>query len=283
MSTVDGINLTARSKEEVGPIIQELQRQAASKRDYIAEGEQLRYTYTREDGVGVQLALTQQSNVDDQAWIPPVCYDLTKVAHDQVAEKMGIPRAYYQRMASEAGGLLCLNVNTWLAKQPRKRFMLRTLDGAVRALLSDKFRAMDNADLFFNTFEVIEEVDAEITRADLTDTRFYLRALQPDWREVVPALGRRHGSEGDADTVVPGVLVSNSEVGMGGLNVEQFMVIWQCQNGMIGENKLRQVHIGRKQEELGWMSSEAVSAEDKALWLKVRDLVKVTFDREAFR
>ena len=287
MSTVDGTRLTARTPEEVGALVQELQRQAATKRDYIAEGEQLRYIHDPEHGV--QVTMAQQASVDSPMFVPPVRFDIGRVAHDQVAEKMGIPRAYYQRMLTDAGPLLANNVNHWLEADPRKRYMIRTLDGHMRAVLSDRFRVLDNSDLFFNSFEVIEKVGAEITRADLTDKRFYLRAIHPEWRERMPALTKRAGfhegstSPPDADVVVPGVVISNSEVGHGGLQAEQFMLILICKNGMIGESKLRQVHVGRKQEELGWMSTEAVTADDKAFWLKVRDLVAATFDRDAFR
>lgn len=291
MSTAEGTRLTARTPEEVGALVQELQRQAATKRDYIAEGEQLRYEYS-EDG-GVRMTMATAASVDSPMYTPPMRFDIGGVAHDQVAEKMGIPRAYYQRMLAEAGPLLTSNVNHWLEADPRKRHMIRTLDGHVRALLSDRFRVLDNSDLFFNSFEVIEKVGAEITRADLTDKRFYLRAIHPEWRERIPALTERAGDRGDVngegtgwgqpDEVVPGIVISNSEVGHGGLQAEQFMLILICKNGMIGESKLRQVHVGRKQEELGWMSTEAVTADDKAFWLKVRDLVATTFDREAFR
>lgn len=61
-----------------------------------------------------------------------------------IAEKLGIPSQYLRRMREEQVGLLDCNVNTWLAVEPTKRYLIRTLrgegdqPGIARAMLSEK-------------------------------------------------------------------------------------------------------------------------------------------------
>ena len=59
------------------------------------------------------------------------------VAHRQIAARLEIPAKYYDRMRTEAPQMLAKNVNHWLHAQPETR-MIRTLDGNVRAFLSDR-------------------------------------------------------------------------------------------------------------------------------------------------
>src|SRR5574341_1052195 len=83
-------------------------------------------------------------------------------AHEQLAEKTGIPRKYYDRMLEAAPELLAENVNTWFRREPANRLvrMLRPLTDAderalartgaqmsVRAVLSDRYRPLDHGSL----------------------------------------------------------------------------------------------------------------------------------------
>ena len=45
-------------------------------------------------------------------------------AEKQIADYCGIPWGYFQRMRAEAGTLLSLNVNFWLAWRPTKRVLV---------------------------------------------------------------------------------------------------------------------------------------------------------------
>ena len=67
-------------------------------------------------------------------------------AHGQLAERVGIPKAYYDRMREHAPALFDTNVNHWLLASDGRR-LVRTLDGHARAILSDRYRMLDNDDL----------------------------------------------------------------------------------------------------------------------------------------
>lgn len=210
----------------------------------------------------------------------------TKTAHSQTAELAGIPRQYYDRMLGAAPELLCRNVNHWLASDGRTR-LLRTLDGNIRANLSDRYRSLDSYDLFFAVTQTGNEVGAEISRYTLTDDRFEMRLIHPEWRETLDyrdGRGHRGGASGES-TFVPGVFVANSETGRGGLSVRPFLLDLVCMNGAIGEKSMAAIHLGERLQanELGAvLSTETRSAKDRALWLEVRDLVRAVFDRERF-
>ena len=49
--------------------------------------------------------------------------DGNQLFHDQVADRVGIPLKYYQRMRAEAPGLLAQNVNTWFTRTPETRLV----------------------------------------------------------------------------------------------------------------------------------------------------------------
>jgi hypothetical protein len=80
--------------------------------------------------------------------------------------------------------------------------------------------------------------------------------------------------------------ISNSEVGSGALRIEPSAYFLVCKNGAIFETSLKRYHIGRvaelEAEVREILSDEARAADDRALWLKVRDTVRSAFDRDFF-
>jgi hypothetical protein len=110
----------------------ELERQANSKKDYVADTRRLRMEPIDTGRVILQ-------GVNGGMMLKPT-------AHAQMAGTLGIPKPYYDRMLAEAPDLLSANVNRWLDRQPAKK-LIRTLDNEVRAILSDSYRPLDNLDL----------------------------------------------------------------------------------------------------------------------------------------
>jgi len=65
------------------------------------------------------------------------CYDITALACRQLAEKLRIPYAYFERMRTEQPELLDGDLNARPAREKGERQLLRTLDERVRAVLSE--------------------------------------------------------------------------------------------------------------------------------------------------
>jgi len=58
--------------------------------------------------------------------------------------------------------------------------MIRTLDGQVRAVLSERYRRLDNYDLAENVLPILQRLDgARFESVELTDTKMYLKVVTP--------------------------------------------------------------------------------------------------------
>jgi len=241
-------------------LVRELERQRRESLDLIVESSTLKAVPDKD---GVKLSIPGYGE-----------FPLTEWAHGQLADKLGIPRRYYERMR-EAGKteLLAENINAWL--NVRERRLIRILDGRIRAILSDKYRIMDNHDLVFLALEEFRRKGTvEIYRIDLTETMLYLKAID----RTLTAKIR------EEDLVCGGLLIRNSEVGASALRVEPFILRKVCGNGLILQRSLKKIHLGRQTLEIGeinW-SDETRELEDRVLWLKVRDIIRSTFDEEIF-
>lgn len=150
-------------------------------------------------------------------------FHINETAHHQIATCNGIPTKYYDRMLSQAPELLVENVREWFDNEP-KRNLVRTLDGTARAFLSERYRAIDNNGVLTSGLEAISEVNgAYVLSSQVTDNRMYLKVLFPNIEgEVRPG-----------DTIHPGVILSNSEVGQGSLSVKGFFYRDFCKNGCV--------------------------------------------------
>jgi len=209
-------------------------------------------------------------------------HGLTNWAHAQIAEKTQIPKRYYDRMKDEGQlDLLANNVNTWLPSKDKR--LVRVLDGNVRALLSDRYRIIDNYDVLFATLEEFQKIqektgiNIEIKRADLTDQHLYIKATSPDLTDEVIK------TEDKTEPVHGGIIITNSEVGAGAFNVKPFMNVLVCQNGLIGEHVFKKVHLGQERGIglINW-SDDTLSKQDDALWAQIRDMIHGTFNPEVF-
>jgi hypothetical protein len=201
-------------------------------------------------------------------------WPLTEWAHTQLAEKTGIPKKYYDRMReAEEFELLADNINTWLRGERR---LIRILDGKVRAILSDRYRIIDNYDLVFLALDEFQKKETvEIHRIDLTETMLYIKAIDRTLTETVK----------EKDVVYGGLIIRNSEVGASALRIEPFILRKVCSNGLILQRTLKKIHLGRQITEIddiNW-SDETKELEDKAFWSKVRDVIRATFDRQTFQ
>ena len=267
-------------KNKIIALAEELARQKQTKRDFIVPSEQIQAeTVELESGKKIMLHFPQPETEKKMA------YGITEHCHDQIADKTKIPRTFYQRLKDSHPQLLVTNINELIKEKDAR--LVRTLDGNARALLSDRYRIIDNYDVLFNAMDVFKKLNDErnsqifIKRADLTDTRLYIKALSNNLVDEV--LGKKDGKI-KGDPVEGGIIIANSEVGNGKYKVMPFMNVIRCTNGLIDEKTFARVHLGKKQEigEIDW-SDETLQLEDEALWSKIRDLITGTFNPEIFR
>ena len=131
-------------------------------------------------------------------------YTPTIVAHEQFADKTGIPRKYYHKMQEIAPKLLATNLNHWLSNDNSSR-MVRTSGDTCRAFLSNRFFAIDNIVVASIVVPKLIESGAEIKSCQLTERRLYIQAVYPKISDEVKV----------GDVVQSGICISNSDVGCG--------------------------------------------------------------------
>lgn len=246
----------------------ELERQLATKQDLVVPTSLLR-CHTDEGG-SCKMMIDAKDGVEE--------YGITNLARRQLAEKLKIPFTYFERMRTEQPVLLDRNVNTWLQTDHDRR-MIRTLDGQVRAVLSDRYRRLDNYDLAENVLPILQRLTyARFESVELTETKMYLKVVTPRVEyEIAPG-----------DVVQAGIVITNSEVGHGTLSVQPLVYRLVCRNGLIASDRaLRKTHVGRilQQEEdvITVFRDDTLAADDKAFFLKVRDVVEAAVSEATFR
>jgi hypothetical protein len=198
----------------------------------------------------------------------------------QIAQRADIPAKYMERMRAEIPELLVTNVNAWFDKSPEKR-MVRTLRGEARAFLSNKYQRIENDRIAEVALPALLEFPGvQVISSEVTDSRLYLQAVLPSVQGEVVAKGSRKVG----DVMQAGVIIQNSEVGLGAVDVMDLDYRLRCLNGMVGESLFRRAHIGRKVEDtddLEW-ADDTRKADDEALMLKIRDMVKNALDAARF-
>lgn len=245
----------------------ELERQAETKKDYLADSRALSLDRA---GDGEVRMVMKNGHAQD--------FGIGAIAHQQIAAKTEIPRNYYDRMLREAPQLLTRNVNHWFQEQPTKH-LVRTLDGRARAFLSSKYRPLDNYDLAEIVLPKLHEMGCRIESCELTESRLYIKAVT----ERIQAEVKK------GDVVQAGLVIGNSEVGLGRIFVDPLLLRLVCLNGAImNDYGMKRHHVGKSGDFAGiegaaeFFRDETRLADDRAFWMKVRDTVGAALSQVTF-
>ena len=199
-------------------------------------------------------------------------------AHAQIADRLSIPKKYYDKMLAESPWLLTKNVNLWMHKHSEKR-LVRTLDGNVRAFLSDKYRPLDNDLVCEFLIPTLSELGVNIVSCEITHRKLYIKVTLPSLNREIKR----------GDIVEAGLVAANSEIGQGTVSLLPIINRLVCMNGMIqNEFGLKKYHLGKalgavESDAIGeWFQTDTIRADNKAFMLKLRDAVKGILTEEVF-
>src|SRR5688572_10316415 len=123
----------------------EIQRQQETKKDFLVSTQKMK-AYSVQNELELAFALGTKSGGDVTTSDDYFAGKLTENGHNQLGQFCGIPAKYYDLMRGASADLLAQNVKYWLERSSDRR-MIRTLDGNIRAVLSDSYRRLDNFDL----------------------------------------------------------------------------------------------------------------------------------------
>ena len=248
----------------------EIERQAAVKADYLVNPQKLEM----ESLGGTPMLRVVDGGVDQ---MEPLA--IQETVHRQMGAHLGIPWRYYEKMLLEEPGLLSHNVNHWLHKGESGPRMLRTLDGKARAFLSNRFRPIDNFEIATAVLPIIMSMQgARFESTQITDNYMYIKVVNP----------RLTGEVRLGDVVQAGIVISNSETGLGAVNVQPLVYRLACLNGMVVNDSrvsTRRNHVGRANstdENFALYSQETLDQDGKAFMMKVQDTVRAAVDEARF-
>lgn len=260
-----GLNIVDMAKE--------IQRQQEVKKDLVIDTQNLDVEQVG-DTEQFNLVATMASGEQER-------FGLQDNAHNQIATRLKIPTRYYDRMRKEAPQLLVDSTKHWFNDNPEKR-MVRTLDGKARAFLSNSYKRIDNMQIASAVLpELMGKDEIEIISSDITSSKMYIQARFP----------RMEGEVRVGDVVQGGLIITNSEIGKGSLDIRPMMYRLICTNGMVTGNtmengRLKRRHLGARIEsdndDFTIYSDETLQADDHALMLKIRDSIKALSDPALF-
>lgn len=231
----------------------ELDVRAKQKKDYVISTDQIGFDVS---GDPEQVGPKQHYfDIPGQAIV-----GLTDHTHGQVASRLKIPRQYYERMRQEAPYLLRDNVQHWFQNNPERR-MVRTLGSNARAFLSDRYLRLENEEVAQHVIQSLYEHESQPypISTEVTDRRLYLKFLFDMEGEVVKG-----------DTIKPGIVITNSEIGQGSYEVRGFFYRDYCTNGCVFGSRdmgvgIRRHHVGQRVEAMEENAFQVFSTQTQKL------------------
>lgn len=212
-------------------------------------------------------------------------FDVNSHFEGQLADRLTIPRKYYDYMA-EVPGLKSVTVNKIMAHRNERR-MVRTLDGTARAFLSDRYKPIDHLFVVEPFLTALADYrkksggEFNIRATSLTPSRMYIQLSFPNITGEIVSVGRGR------EKVNAGISLTNSEIGLGAFDVRSFLWWQWCSNGAVAESYIRKYHTGRKigddEEDYSIYSDKTISLEMKAFQSRLMDIFTHALTDDAFQ
>jgi hypothetical protein len=188
-------------------------------------------------------------------------------AFQQVCDRPGIknlPTVMRELNARGIWGqeLVAKNLTEIYAHFNGDRFLMRSVRGEVRGMLSDKFRRLDSRPLLDGFVKAIQRYGARPIDGFALQTKMNLRAILPMVFEPV------HG-----EILAFGAQLADSDFGDGKLAVSGFCLRMYCTNLATTEDVLNQVHLGRKLSDSVEFSNHTLQLDTATMASAVNDVV----------
>src|SRR5215467_10200579 len=171
-------------------------------------------------------------------------YSLSEVATSQMCQKLEIPVKYYRRLPNE----MKATVANFDIGRLNGSYFLRGKGEWIRAFLSAEYVAFNNSEIAQTAESLLRNGALDVKSFVLEETHMFLKIISEDIVDSGAGLKT-------------GILIGNSEVGMGSVSVEPFVFRKPCTNDLIvsQEKSFRHAHIHLTANELTRRMAEAVS------------------------
>ena len=162
---------------------------------------------------------------------------LNDYALGQLCRKLDISSGYI-RQCVPFKEVVNYNLNHWISKTKERNLMVRQSGETVRAILSDRYKRLDNDIVAHHTLNKMMDMKAEIKFAEYTGDQLNITAVTPKLK----------GEVKEGDEVQGGITITNCEVGTQSLLIQPFIYRLVCTNGMVAPRYLNRFftrHVGK--------------------------------------
>lgn len=188
-------------------------------------------------------------------------------ALSQICQKAGIPRKYADILRKDAQeDLLALNFRQRFHRmEPNKKgeiptFLVRTVNGEARGFLSDRYKRWDSCGIIEAFAGVAGAMRAIPVQAKALDTKFFLKVVIDKIFDV------------GKDFFVFGVCLRHSDFGDGALSLMSSVTRLVCNNGMLGEDRFRKIHLGARIDDNVDLSERTYQLDSQTMISAVKDI-----------
>lgn len=299
-----------KGRGNLGNLVKELERQRASRIDFVADTRTFKFEVVKGDKPEANRVLLAPTTDQSREWLPDGPMTINGPALVQVGDKSepNIPKKFLDRMLFERPERLGELLNG-LREDAPSNMLVRCLDGNVRGWLSDRYRVIDNHDIAFACLDAAQRSNGQVIEAALSDTKMRIKfTSQSVWdtinikqttedrgkwfagaignKELIgrSILGAKITGElpGGPGTVHPVITISNSETGHGGFRVRLGILMGICYNVATLEDVVSQIHLGERLD-TGIFTAETIAKDSAAIMSKARDAVAAAFDQTKFK
>ena len=151
-------------------------------------------------------------------------HPILPVAQRAISTRMGVPFQYLEKLPDH---IAAVNLNHFLRHERNEKLFVRFEGAEIRYVATPRYTPTDNKDVIGELFRLGYD-EATPVQCRL-DQRFMMLGLPNRDGAFEVARG---------DTMMPGISIGNSEVGLAALSVSAFILRLVCTNGMIGTEKV---------------------------------------------
>jgi hypothetical protein len=262
-------------------LLTEVQRQNSVKRDFTTSTENnVRMVEADDLQSGVAVVMLKDGAAELER------FAVSDHAHKQIAARLNIPSRYYLRLLDDHRDLVVHQVNALFEREPASR-LFRTLDGTLRAFLSDRYLRLDNNDVLEQTLPAIVkgELETQLLSTNVGENKMHMKVLFTGDELAHEVTSRTR--DGSPRIIRPGFRMSNSETGSGTLAIEGFFYDGYCLNGCVFGKieafSFKRTHLGGRLIEgvdFEVLSDQSRELEDKAIISQVSDVMKALANPE---
>ena len=279
------LNVSYNAKR-IAEILETLRRGALVRRDVIANRSTVNYTVV--DG-----KLTFGLDLPGSG---PELFAINPTALGQIASTLSVPTTFLKRLVEgyevETGRGkqrasvrvahpdLAATILTTLSKGEPRKHLFRFMGERLRAVLSDRYRDVDNLDLLSIVAELAQTHEWDVWDLRYDDDGSHFRVILVDKRvgfEIGADAPGHHQIRRFAQ-VYPTVTVTNSETGQGKCRVVWGFVDAGCANGFVGGVLLEQIHLGVELETGLLTPDDTMRARNELLQFRLRDAITQGMD-----